>query len=415
MSRIHPLICLLLGAILLLPAALFAGARERLLRAIMFGDAQKTAAAIRDGADVNTVDPSGSPAFLLLKYTGNTNVALVLISNKVNWKACDKNGCDMLHYAAEFGYTDLARILLDLGLDPDQPCLSGETALHRAAKAGRYAVAKLLVEHGANPDLADKEQKTPLFVALKAEQLDVAALLLYVDLHLETTNTNTAEAVDTILLKAARDGKKNIVRFLVDKKLPLTAKDENGRSALYTAVAERHPDVAELLLAGGADPNAAAQGGWTPLHAAAWKSDGAMVSLLLSNRASPTNTLTDKGVEGFTPLHVAAWKGNLSAASNLADAGTGIDTPDSAGRPPLWHAVTRGDTAMASFLLSRGANPLAAGTNRLSLLDLASNLLKIGGKKAKETYVLLKKYAADARTNVRTNASPVAPTNGGNP
>lgn len=404
---IRPIPHFLITCMLLTASAvpLHAGVREKLIRSVMFGDAVKAREALSAGANANTVDSSGTPLFLLLKYTGNTNVAAILLSNHADWKVRDRNGCDMLHFAAEFGYTDLTRMLFDLGLSPDRPCLTGETALHRAAKAGRYATAKLLVERGAKTDIEDKEKKTPLFAALKAEQLDVAALLLYADLHFGTTNTNTFNAIDTILLKAAKEGKKSIVKFLVDQKMPLTARDDKGRGALYLSVVENHPDISLLLLTGGADADAAAEGGWTSLHAAAWKAASA-IPLLLSNRSSSTNRLTDKGVEGFTPLHVAAWKGNLVSASNLTLITNDIDLTDAAGRPAIWHAVTRGDSGMTALLLSRGAKFNVSDTNRLTLMDLASNRLKSGGKKAKETWTLLSRYAAASSTNaVGTNSA----------
>ena len=50
----------------------------------------------------------------------------------------------------------------------------------------------------------------------------------------------------------------------------MNAKQDGGGTPLHYAAWEGHKEVAELLLANGADVNAKTVGGWTPLHQAAW-------------------------------------------------------------------------------------------------------------------------------------------------
>jgi cytohesin len=51
---------------------------------------------------------------------------------------------------------------------------------------------------------------------------------------------------------------------------------------LHSAASASHADVAEILLAAGADPDARQEGGWTPLHAAAANGDATLVGALLA-------------------------------------------------------------------------------------------------------------------------------------
>jgi hypothetical protein len=64
-----------------------------------------------------------------------------------------------LALAAQFGYQEIVRLLLDAGEDPNRydpvGVHSHSTPLHQAAFAGHRAVAELLVERGAKKDLKD--------------------------------------------------------------------------------------------------------------------------------------------------------------------------------------------------------------------------------------------------------------------
>src|SRR5580698_3687005 len=62
-----------------------------------------------------------------------------------------------LALAAQFGHTEIVRILLNKGQDPNiySPGHSHSTPLHQAALAGHLDTAKLLVEHGAKLDIRD--------------------------------------------------------------------------------------------------------------------------------------------------------------------------------------------------------------------------------------------------------------------
>ena len=84
--------------------------------------------------------------------------------------------------AAQFGQTEILRLLLDAGEDPNRYNPMGihshSTALHQAALAGHYEAVRLLVERGARLDLKDVLfQGTPEGWATHAGQTKVAEYL----------------------------------------------------------------------------------------------------------------------------------------------------------------------------------------------------------------------------------------------
>ena len=84
------------------------------------------------------------------------------------------------------------------------------------------------------------------------------------------------------------------------------------------------------LLGAGADPEARATGGMTPLHAAAARS--ALPSVVTALAAADPGLLEAREVNGMTPLHyAAAYGGTLSVIVALLEAGADPAAPDKDG------------------------------------------------------------------------------------
>ncbi|KPI45079.1 Vegetative incompatibility protein HET-E-1 [Cyphellophora attinorum] len=81
-------------------------------------------------------------------------------------------------FAAEMGGTDVVRILLEAGADPDAFEKDGWSALHWAARNGCTAIVELLLDHGAQCNPQDAKGYTPLEWAIDREHWDAAARLI---------------------------------------------------------------------------------------------------------------------------------------------------------------------------------------------------------------------------------------------
>ncbi len=95
----------------------------------------------------------------------------------------------------------------------------------------------------------------------------------------------------------------------------------NVRPPLFLAIANSHLEVAEFLIAHGADPDSRDEHGRTPLHVCAECADAAMTELLLGHGAS----MEIQGKNGMTPLQLAASKGALGVVERLVRHGARVN------------------------------------------------------------------------------------------
>jgi ankyrin repeat protein len=107
--------------------------------------------------------------------------------------------------------------------------------------------------------------------------------------------------------------------------------------ALYLAAWNGHADVAELLLAAGADVGVKDSDGRTPLHLAARYGHADVAEPLLAAGADAEA----KDSYNRTPLHRAAWYGHTDVVEQLLAAGADVEVKDSGGQTPL-HLAARG-------------------------------------------------------------------------
>ena len=109
---------------------------------------------------------------------------------------------------------------------------------------------------------------------------------------------------------AALNGHKEIAELLIAKGADVDAKDALGNTPLYNtilfnAALDGYKEIAELLIQNSADVNAQDKNGNTPLHEAATSGLKEVVELLIANGA----VVNAKKKFGRTPLHGAATKG----------------------------------------------------------------------------------------------------------
>ncbi|WP_132985837.1 ankyrin repeat domain-containing protein [Luteimonas terricola] len=255
--------------------------------------------------------------------------------------------------AAMAGDTGAVRRLLELGFPVDAADDKGCTALLRAAGGGHADTLELLLQRGADAQRAAHTGATPLSAAVSMRHGAIVERLLATGAALEQRLPGDV----TVLMLAAALGMPDICARLLTTGANVQAADAQGLTplhcaALYGFTARDRPRLLALfdtLLLAGAEPDAVAAGGVTPLL------------LLLGARAEP-GTACDEDVvlsavdrlldedtrldaqdpRGFGPLHLTALHGLLRLARHLLRAGCDPDLRDALNRSPREVAVMRG-------------------------------------------------------------------------
>src|ERR1017187_7012103 len=146
-----------------------------------------------------------------------------------------------------------------------------------------------------------------------------------------------------------------MVEFLLSRGADINAIAWQGKTPLHIAVEKNYPTVAEVLLANKADVNAQDDFGNNPLVPAAEKKQMKIIQALLAAGANPN--LENK--DGRTPFSFAAASGlpeivKLFLAAKADPNGGKLDAP-------LLAAIHARDAVSAELLLQAGANPNAKG------------------------------------------------------
>ena len=269
-------------------------------RAVTEGDADIVRFLLDRGADIEAPGPDGMSPLQFAAATSSPDVVGLLLQrgaqmNAVSGEApgskpgqpggawvaehrqncggfrfVNQTGCTALMIACILSRSDVARILLEAGADPNVKATKGDMALHVAALEAGPDLVEPLLEHGAKTDVLGADGKTPLQIAASRSRLEIGRVLLE-----HGADPNGRGVHDTTPL-----------HWVFDRVGSPPPTD----------------DFAALLLNHGADPNARDEDGMTPAHLAAHLERTTLLKLLISHGAN----LNAPDAAGVTPAQLAA-------------------------------------------------------------------------------------------------------------
>jgi uncharacterized protein len=143
---------------------------------------------------------------------------------------------------------------------------------------------------------------------------------------------------------------------------------ESGQVALYLAMREDCPNVAEVLLSSPA----------LKIDAANAVGETALMMAALNGRLDWAKKLLDRGAQvhkpGWSPVHYAASGPSTELLALLLDRGADLNARAPNGSTPLMMAARYGTEDSVNLLLRRGADKKLLNDRNLSAADLARNI-----------------------------------------
>lgn len=177
------------------------------------------------------------------------------------------------------------------------------------------------------------------------------------------TFSSYLDYAETDLIRAVILKDPSRVQELVDK---INEKDSNGDTALSWACYIDSPDMVELLLKYGADPNIQNNRKNTPLLITS--SQSIAKSLMLAGA-----DINHENNEGTRPIHKAAFLSDQATTIRLVLAGAELNIPDHRGYTALHYCSISARYERLKLMLLYGADPFAINAEGQTCFDVAAN------------------------------------------
>lgn len=327
------------------------------------------------GADPNEADRDGVTPLYAAVQRGFIAGAVTLLKYGADGNML--NGVDFespLGVAAIGGKVNFTHLLLIYGGDSNQVLSDGNTLMTACInKKTPKKLIDLLLEYGADPDAKNRMGQTALFKAIEATRVDIMESLLKHEAnpnlpgpkHLLWPATMHSTACLQLLLKHGADHKKtpgvmelaasinNIesIKALLKAGVNPNIKKDSVYTPLCSAIRDNRPELIDLLLKNGADPN-------TPA------SEYPAFKCITHKRQHFLPTLVAAGADLNSPKGIveqAVASNNKEALIWLLDEGLDINVRNPKGQSALTTAIRENRMEMIDLLLNRGADPNKRG------------------------------------------------------
>ena len=210
------------------------------------------------GASLDARDRLGARPLSRAAKSGHLQMVDLLLARGAPIDARNLAGATALYFAAEGSHISIVRRLIERGADLKLVGRSGISPIAAAAYAGNDVIVEALLARGADEQAPDETGKPPIVYAAAGARLDIVKRLLARNIDINARYPNDL----TLLMWASGPDEKapeaqaiNVVSYLLDAGAHIDDRDVRGRTALMIAAEGSHAEIADLLLARGADPS----------------------------------------------------------------------------------------------------------------------------------------------------------------
>ena len=347
---------------------------EALIGAAWANDVPLARELVAAGADVDFEDETQQSAYLIATSEGHRQLLELPLAAGADLGALDSFDGTGLIRAAERGHADIVGRLLQSGIAVDHVNRPGFTALHEAIIYGDGSqpyvdTVRLLVARGADVTLApERDGIAPIEHARSRGQDAVAATLQ------AAIDAGQPEDPDPLLQDAAASGDADQAAVALRTGAALEVRDDHGRTPLLLAATHDRVDVARLLVALGADPDALDHRHDTPWLVTGVTGSVPMLEVLLP--AGPDLTIRNRF--GGVSVIPAAERGHVDYVRRVVQTGIDVNHVNNPGWTALLEAVVYGDGSwryqeVVRILLAAGADPAIADAEGRTALEHATS------------------------------------------
>jgi ankyrin repeat protein len=210
------------------------------------------------GASLDARDRLGARPLSRAAKSGHLQMVDLLLARGAPIDARNLAGATALYFAAEGSHILIAQRLIERGADLKLTGRSGISPIAAAAYAGNDIIFDALLAHGADERAPDDTGKPPIVYAAAGARFEIVKRLLARNIDVNARYRNDL----TLLMWASGPDQGapeaqaiKVVTYLLDADARIDDRDDRGRTALMIAAEGGHAEIANLLLARGADPS----------------------------------------------------------------------------------------------------------------------------------------------------------------
>jgi len=339
------------------------GGKTMLIDAVERNSTAFTALLLKNGADPNIKSPEGKTPLFMAVEKNRYSLIRPLLKAGADVSAPDPEGKKPMVVMVERGYAHMLNALVehkgnvnDTDSKGRSLLLIAHTLLMERFNEFRSKMLTSLIRKGANVNITDSDKVPLLLVYVNRGLTFYTGLFLEHGARLSVKDRNG----DGPMHLGVKSGSYQLVKLLINKKIPVTTKGNQGNTPLHYAVKTKKTSITSVLLKGGASANIKNEAGYTPVHLAVQQRNSVILADLIAHGA---NLNIDNGYGNSLLMESCKIEGyqtdktSLAIIDTLIKGGAKVNQKNRYGNTPLMYAINRQNVVLVEYLLKKGADP----------------------------------------------------------